>query len=262
MNDIATLILGVLTLGWTIWTALRASREKRSFERIEGLLKVKSTLEHLGTRGLDPSVGQERRDKSQKDQLETVTVALRRVSATYVGLVHKAVPSYLAAAIFLAYALWSGIMTYGLLNPKPAPGKSIDSATATANGIAAIVALALCVGFLILAILQWVRARRARVVLRDAGIDLRRPSEKAKAYAGAIGRLFSSGAPNAGVVAAVQVQERSDSLASEGIDGLRPCDAVPLTVDGAPLSASAPSGAGADEAGQTATAQLATPASA
>lgn len=188
LNEIATLILGVITLAWTIWTAIKSSREKKYLDRIDGLQKVKATLEALRTSGLDASVDQGRREESQKAQLETVSLALRRSSATYVSIIHKAVPSYLASLALFAYGFLAGAFTINV--------SSLRSASADqqlANEVAALVGAAVCIALIILGVIQWVRARRTRAVLRGAGIDLRGTSEKVAAAAVGTRHLLAGG---------------------------------------------------------------------
>lgn len=196
-TDIATVILGALTLVWTIWTAARSVREKKYLDRLEGLLRVQATLESIGTDGLDTTVDQARREAHHRAQLANVSVALRRVSATYVGLVHKSLPSYFVVTLIFAYALLTGIFGFGILGTDPA-----NEEQRLANGIAAVVGIGLCLGLAVLGVIHWIRARRARIVLRDAGIDLRSSWEKAEAYVRGIVRLFSRGvvspSPNPG----------------------------------------------------------------
>lgn len=185
LNEIATLALGVLTLAWTIWTATRSSREKRYLDRIDGLLKVKATLEALEIAGLDGSVDQQRREDSQKAQLETVSLAIRRASATYVGMVHKAAPSYLGSLALFSYGFLACLFAVNVSRVPPA-----SASQRLANEVAALIAAALCVALVVLGVVQWVRARRARAVLRGAGIDLRGTSEKVAAFSVGIRRLL------------------------------------------------------------------------
>lgn len=183
------MVLGVLTLAWTIWIAIRSSRESKYLDRIDGLLKVKATLEALDTGGMDPAVDHQRRQDSQKAQLETISLALRRASATYVSLAHKGIPSYLASLTFFAYGLLAANFTANVWDIRSAPADQ-----RLANEVAALIGATVCVGLITLGVVQWVRARRARAVLRGAGIDLRGPVEKVAAFSTGIRGLFKSDA--------------------------------------------------------------------
>lgn len=185
INEIATLVLAALTLAWTIWTAVWSVREQKMLNRIDGLLRIQETLKSMGLRGLDPNVPEERRDSHQREQLDTVNVAIRRTSAAYVGLVHKAVPTFFAASVLFAYAFVAAIFAVGILQSSPTETQRL------ANGVAAVIGIGLCIGLSALGIAQCVRARRARAVLKNAGVDLRTPGEKAKEYLNVAGRLAS-----------------------------------------------------------------------
>ncbi|MDR6613602.1 hypothetical protein [Leifsonia sp. 1010] len=175
LKDWLTIALGAMTLAWTIIVAVRASREKRYAEQLKSLLDVKRTLESLGIDGLDNAVSEERRQDAQSKQVDGVNVAIRRVSATYVGLVHRAAPSYLAAFVFAVYSVIIFIFGLQLINPGPVSRSQRES-----DAWAAVVMVSLAVVFAAVATVQWLRARRARVVMRRAGIDLRSPWEKIK----------------------------------------------------------------------------------